>query len=85
MLLSIYIIGASICICWFALAAIVIFENWTYENQDEEGKDSIDDMRKVLLEISPDYPQRAFLFFSIFITVFWPIMVPYIYYKSKFN
>lgn len=85
MFFSIYLIGASISICWFVFLAFVVFENWVYDLQNEEGKDSIENFRKFLTEMNPENPQKTFVFFSIFITLFWPVMIPYIFYKSRFD
>lgn len=83
MILKLYILGVCLCTVWFALMAMLIFERWSYDKQSEEDRDSIDSIMNVLIETNPDNPQRAYLIISLIITIFWPIMIPYMMVKSR--
>lgn len=85
MIFNIYVIGVVLCLLWFMLFAIVTFERSVYERSHEEAKKAIDHMHETLESINPESPQTAYFIVSIFITVTWPITIPYLYFKIKYK
>lgn len=85
MILKIYLIGASLCLLWFFLAAILTFEKRIYDTTSEEGRRSIDHMHETLESISPDNHQFAYIIISFIVTMTWPISVPYLFIKIRFK
>jgi hypothetical protein len=83
MIFQLYVIGICLCLLWFLYAAFLIFDKSNYEKSFDEVKKSIDDMHSVLFNMYPNNPQLAYFLFSIFISMFWPIMIPYIIIISK--
>lgn len=84
-ILRVYFIGAAICLFWFMIMALMVFEKWFYENSSQEGKMSIESLINNLKDMNPDNPQKVYFILSLFVSLFWPIMIPYIIYKSKFD
>lgn len=81
MILKIYLIGLVVCIIWWTILAFAVFEEKVYQETDEKGKESIDELKEVLKEFKIRNIQFTYVILTLIATLLWPIMLPYILYK----